>query len=53
MRRNLAFAATARSDDHHARPITCLAFVIFLSVAFWAGAIWMAQLLIRVSQLGY
>jgi hypothetical protein len=30
-----------------------LAFVIFLSIAFWAGALWIAEFLIRVSSLGY
>lgn len=57
MRRNFALAAAVRNDhrhhQHHARPVTCLAFVAFLSLAFWAGAIWLAEFLIRVSQLGY
>jgi hypothetical protein len=54
MRRNVAFVAATSSEPHHtARPVTCLAFVVLLSVAFWAGAIWIAEFLIRVSQLGY
>lgn len=57
-RNNFAFVAAARSDVHHQnvhhqRPVTCLAFIILLSLAFWAGAVWMAEFLIRVSQLGY
>jgi hypothetical protein len=54
MRRNLALISAMRSDHHHtARPVTCLAFVILLSLAFWTGAVWIAEFLIRVSQLGY
>ena len=53
MRRNLALVAAVRPEHHHARPVTCLVFVALLSAAFWAGAIWLAEFLIRVSRLGY
>jgi hypothetical protein len=54
MRRNLALVTANRHDhDHVARPVVCLGFVVLLSLAFWAGAIWIAEFLIRVSQLGY
>ena len=52
MRRNFALVGAERRH-HQARPLTCLAFVVLLSIAFWAGAIWIADILIRVSQLGY
>jgi hypothetical protein len=52
MRRNLALAG-GRTDQRAVRSVACLAFVIFLSIAFWAGALWIAEFLIRVSSLGY
>jgi hypothetical protein len=54
MRRNLALIGVERHDHNaHARPVTCLAFVILLSIAFWTGAVWIAEFLLRVSRLGY
>ena len=54
MRRNLALLNAGRHEHHdHARPVTCLAFVILLSAAFWTGAVWIAEFLLRVSRLGY
>ena len=54
MRRNFALIGVERHEHNaHARPVTCLAFVILLSLAFWTGAIWIADFLIRVSRLGY
>ena len=31
----------------------CLAFVAVLGVAFWAGAVWIGQAVLRVSGLGF
>jgi hypothetical protein len=53
MRRNMALAGAGRTDQRAARSVACLAFVILLSMAFWAGALWIAEFLIRVSSLGY
>ncbi len=54
MRRNLALIGVERHDHNaHARPVTCLAFVILLSIAFWTGAVWIAEFLLRVSRVGY
>jgi hypothetical protein len=33
--------------------VACLAFVAVLGVAFWAGAVWLAQVLVRLSQTGF
>jgi hypothetical protein len=33
--------------------MACLAFVVVLAIAFWAGAVWIAQFLIRVSATGF
>jgi len=50
MRRNFALAGAGQRG---ARSMACLGFVILLSLAFWAGALWIAEFLIRVSSLGY
>lgn len=53
MGRNIALAGSGRTGQRGARSMACLGFVIFLSLAFWAGALWIAEFLIRVSSLGY
>jgi hypothetical protein len=53
MRRNFALVGAARPEQRGARSVACLAFVIFLSLAFWAGALWIAEFLMRVGSLGY
>ena len=50
MGRNFALAGAGQRG---ARSMACLGFVILLSLAFWAGALWIAEFLIRVSSLGY
>jgi hypothetical protein len=52
MRRKLALAGS-ESTGHTARPVTCIACVVALSTAFWAGALWIANFLIHVGQFGY
>ena len=32
--------------------IACLAFVAFLSVAFWTGAVWIVKQLLTLASLG-
>ncbi len=49
MARNLAFGGAARPLGRNASSLACLAFVALLAVAFWAGALWIGQLLLRVS----
>jgi hypothetical protein len=53
MRRNLALIGSGGQPHHSARPVACLAFVVFLALAFWTGAIWIAETLIHLSQRGY
>ena len=54
MRRNWALVGSGGSDQRGVRSLACLAFVIFLSIAFWAGALWIAEFLIRlISAHGY
>jgi len=52
MRRNLALGGMARSGRREARPAMCLAIVILLTAAFWTGAVWVAQVLIRSGYIG-
>ena len=49
MARNLAFGGAARPLGRNASSVACLVFVALLAVAFWAGALWIGQLLLRVS----
>lgn len=53
MRRNLAFGGPTRAMGRSVSSMACLAFVVFLAVAFWAGAVWIAEFLIRVSASGF
>jgi hypothetical protein len=55
MRRNLAFGGMARSaaNNRGVSSLACLAFVGLLAVAFWAGAVWIGQILVRMSQGGF
>ena len=54
MRRNLAFGGAARPElNRSVSSLACLAFVAILGLAFWAGAVWLAQLLVRISQTGF
>jgi len=54
MRRNLAFGGVARPElNRGVSSVACLAFVAILGVAFWAGAVWLAEILVRLSQTGF
>lgn len=54
MRRHLAFGGAARPEvNRSVSSVACLAFVAVLAVAFWAGALWIAQVVVRVSQFGF
>jgi hypothetical protein len=54
MRRNLAFGGLARAQGNRGiSSVACLAFVALLATAFWAGAVWIAQILVHVSQLRF
>ena len=54
MRRNLAFGGMARPvANRGVSSLACLAFVALLALAFWAGALWIGHLLVRMSQTGF
>jgi hypothetical protein len=33
--------------------MTCVACVVLISVAFWAGALWIADTLMHLGRMGY
>jgi hypothetical protein len=51
MRRHIAFAGAGRSRPRAVTSLACLVFVLLLALAFWAGAVWIFQFLVRVSSL--
>ncbi|MDB5446205.1 MAG: hypothetical protein JWQ97_1522 [Phenylobacterium sp.] len=53
MRRNLALLGATRPGQRAVSSMACLAFVVFLAIAFWAGAVWIAEFLLRVGSLAY
>ena len=54
MRRNLVFGGVTRQElNRGLSSVACLAFVALLGLAFWAGALWLGQLLLRISQTGF
>jgi len=54
MRRHLVFGGAARPEANRSvSSLACLAFVALLAVAFWAGALWIGQVVVRLSQFGF
>jgi hypothetical protein len=47
MRRQLAFTGAARHVERPVRSIACLVFVAILGAAFWAGAVFIAENILR------
>jgi len=52
MRREFAFTGVTRNAERPIRSIACLAFVALLGVAFWAGAVWIAQTYLQLNGPG-
>jgi hypothetical protein len=52
MGRHLTFGGAPRSVGRSVSSLACLAFVLLLAVAFWAGALWIGQILLRISASG-
>jgi hypothetical protein len=51
MERKLATAQRIGSHQSAASSLACLLFVLMLSAAFWAGAIWIGDFLLHISAL--
>ena len=52
MARHLAFGGTAKPLGRSLTCMASLAFVILLGAAFWAGAVWLGQILLRLGAGG-
>jgi hypothetical protein len=50
--RHLTYGA-ARPTAKGASSLACLAFVALLGAAFWAGVMWIGQLVLRVTGFGF
>ncbi|HEY3694869.1 hypothetical protein [Phenylobacterium sp.] len=54
MRPKLAFPGMVRVPGRAARSsVACLAFVLVLAAAFWAGVVWVAASLLTLFSGGY
>ena len=53
MARHLVYGGAARPLGRGVSSLACLAFVAVLGVAFWAGAVWLGQLILSLSGVGY
>ena len=52
MRRDFALSGVARQAERPLRSVACLAFVALLGAAFWAGAVWIAETIVRTAGAG-
>jgi hypothetical protein len=52
MSRNAILAGMDRNQSKSVSSIACLAFVAVLATAFWAGALWIGNLLLQVLAAG-
>ena len=48
MARYLTLGGTARPMGRSISSMACLAFVVLLGLAFWAGAAWLGQVLLQM-----
>jgi len=47
LRRNLAYGGATRPMAKGVSSVACLAFVVTLAIAFWAGVLWIVQALMN------
>lgn len=52
MARHLAFGGAARPVGRGVSSVACLAFVIFMGLAFWAATAWLGEILLRLGVQG-
>ena len=53
MARCLAYSGTMRLQARGVSSFACLAFVALLGTAFWAGAVWLAHLILGITASGF
>jgi len=51
MARAIALGGVARQVERPARCIACLAFVGLMGAAFWAGVVWLGEIVLRSAPL--
>lgn len=52
MARHLAYGGAMRPTGRGVSSFACLAFVALLGTAFWAGALWLGQLILNATATG-
>ena len=52
MARYLTVGGAVRPMGRSISSVACLAFVVLLGLAFWAGAAWLGQVLLRMGVAG-
>ena len=52
MARHFAYGAM-RPLTRSTSSVACLAFVALLGTAFWAGAVWIGEAVLRITGLGF
>ena len=50
---HLAMGGAARPAGRSLSSLACLAFVVLLGLAFWAGAVWLGQMVLRMNASGF
>jgi hypothetical protein len=50
---HLSSGGALRRRARSVSSLACLAFVALLGMAFWAGAVWIGQALLRLTAQGY
>lgn len=53
MPRAIAPKGVARHIERPARSIACIAFVALIAAAFWAGALYIGQVIAGLASVGY
>ena len=49
MARHLAYGGTMRPAGRGVSSLACLVFVALLGTAFWAGAVWLGQVILNAT----
>jgi hypothetical protein len=49
MARHLAYGGLARPVGRSVSSVACLAFVALIGTAFWAGALWLGQIILTTT----
>ena len=53
MDRNLVIDSAGRPAGRCVSSLACLAFVFLMGAAFWAGAAWIGEALLRIGSSGH